>query len=156
MTRVQRYSLLLLRLSLGWLFLYAGIVKVVDPEWTAAGFLAGAKTFPAFFHWLATPGILPVIDALNAWGLTLLGVALILGVAVRLASGFGILLMVLYYLAPLEFPHPDPFSYLVDEHIIYIVGLLIVGAFHAGRIWGLGHFIAWLPFLRRFRRTLIR
>ena len=78
---------------MGWLFLYAGIVKVLDPDWTSAGFLAGAKTFPAFFHWLASPGILPVTDALNAWGLTLLGVALLLGVTVRLASGLGIALM---------------------------------------------------------------
>ena len=44
-------ALFALRLSLGWLLFYAGITKVFDTSWSAAGYLAGAKTFPALFQW---------------------------------------------------------------------------------------------------------
>jgi thiosulfate dehydrogenase [quinone] large subunit len=156
MTRSQRYSLLLLRLSLGWVFFYAGITKLVDPSWSAAGFLAGAKTFTPLYTWLASPGILPITNALNEWGLTLIGAALILGVAVRFSSFMGMLIMLLYYLVNLDFPYPNAHAYLVDEHVVYAVGLMLLAMFHAGRVWGLGHFLAWLPLFRRFRQTLTR
>jgi len=48
MTQFQKISLLLLRLSLGWLFFYAGITKILDPSWTSAGYIKGAKLFPQF------------------------------------------------------------------------------------------------------------
>lgn len=156
LSRSQRYSLLLLRLSLGWVFFYAGISKVVASDWSAAGFLTGAKTFAPFFAWLASPGILPITNVLNAWGLTLIGAALILGVAVRFSASMGIVLMGLYYLPRLDFPYPNANAYIVDEHVVYAVGLMVLALFHAGRIWGLGHILAWFPFLGRFRHTLTR
>lgn len=137
MTQFQKLSLLLLRLSLGWLFFYAGITKILDPKWSAAGYLQGAKTFGAFYQWLLQPGLLPVVNFINEWGLTLLGAALILGLWVRLASGFGAALMLLYYLPVLTFPYIKPHSYLVDEHVIYIFALLVLAAFRAGKVWGL-------------------
>ena len=39
----QKISLFFLRVFLGGLFFYAGITKVLDPSWTAAGYLKGAK-----------------------------------------------------------------------------------------------------------------
>jgi thiosulfate dehydrogenase [quinone] large subunit len=69
--------MLLLRIALGWLFFYAGLSKVLDPAWSAAPFLAKATTLPSLFAWLASPGILPVTNALNAWGLLLLGASLL-------------------------------------------------------------------------------
>ena len=137
MNKFQRVSLLLLRLSLGWMYLWAGITKVVDPNWSAAGYLQGAKTFPALFHWFASPALLPLTNFLNAWGLTLLGVSLILGLCVRWTAPFGIALMVLYYLVILQFPYPNVNSFIVDEHFIYVVGLITLMAFNAGKFWGL-------------------
>ena len=55
-------SLAILRLAMGWLMLYAGITKVLNPEWSAKGYLTGAKTFTGFYQWLAGPEILPLID----------------------------------------------------------------------------------------------
>lgn len=134
----QKTALFLLRIATGWLFFYAGITKVLDPAWTSAGYLAGAKTFTGFYQFLLQPGVLPVVDFLNQWGLTLIGAALILGIFVRLSSAAGILLMLLYYLPILQFPYPNEHAYIVDEHIIYITALLVLAAFNAGKTWGLG------------------
>lgn len=152
MTQFQKISLLLLRILLGWLFFYAGITKVLNPAWSAAGYIANAKTFAGFYQWLASPGILPLTNFLNEWGLTLIGVSLILGVAVRLSSILGALLMLLYYFPILSFPYPDPHSYIVDEHIIYATALLVLAAQRAGRIWGLENWCANLPVCSRFPR----
>ena len=138
MTQFQKISLFLLRVSLGWMFFWAGITKVLDPTWSAAGYLKGAKTFVGFYQWLLSPGILPVVNFINEWGLTFLGVSLILGIFVRLSSSLGAVLMLLYYLPVLDFPYPNPFSYIVDEHIIYVFALLALASLRAGDVWGLG------------------
>lgn len=135
---MNNISLFLLRVSMGWLFFYAGITKVLNPEWTAEGYLKAAKTFPELFNFFAAPGALPVVNLLNEWGLTLIGVALILGVFVRWAAWAGMALMVLYYLPILDFPYPNAHSYIVDEHIIYFFALWVLSAFGAGKVWGLG------------------
>lgn len=135
---MQNLSLFLLRISLGWLFFYSGITKVLDSSWSAAGYLEGAKTFPDLFAFFLQPNILPIVNLLNEWGQLLLGVSLILGVFVRLSAWGGVLLMILYYLPVLDFPYPNAHSYIVDEHIIYICALLVLLSFNAGKVWGLG------------------
>ena len=35
----QEALLVLLRVAIGWHFLYEGVVKILNPGWTAAGFL---------------------------------------------------------------------------------------------------------------------
>ena len=131
---------------------YAGITKVLNPEWSAAGYLKGAKTFSGFYNWLTSPAILPVINLINEGGLKFLGVSLLLGVSVRLSSAFGAVLMLLYYLPILDFPYPNPHSLLVDEHIIYIAALLVLAAYRAGGVWGLENWCANLPICSRFPR----
>ena len=152
MSRFQKFSLVTLRLSMGWLMFYAGITKVLDPDWSAAGYLKGAKLFVGFYQWLLSPQVLPVINFINEWGLTLLGVSLILGVFVRLSSLFGAVLMLLYYLPILDFPYPNPHSFLVDEHIIYIFVLLLFASLKAGRVWGLENWCSNLPICSKFPR----
>lgn len=137
MHKAQKFSLLILRVSLGWLFFYAGITKVLNPEWSAAGYIGSAKMFPEFFAYFLQPNILPLVNLANEWGLTLTGIALFVGIFVRLSAFLGVALMVLYYLAGLDFPYPDANSYIVDQHIIYIGALLVLAAFRAGRAWGL-------------------
>jgi len=158
MTIYEKVSLFLLRIGLGWLFLYAGVTKILDPSWSAAGYLSNAKTFPEFYAWLASPAILPFINFVNEWGLTLLGISLILGVFVRLSSLGGAALMLLYYLPVVEMRAFELFpaitlpytatSVLVDSHIIYVLALLLLAAFKAGRTWGLDNMVsknkAWL------------
>src|SRR3989339_1054310 len=124
MGKYQKIAIFSLRLAMGWLMFYAGITKILDSSWSAAGYLQGAKTFAGFYQWLLQPEILPIVNFLNEWGLTLLGVALILGVFVRLSSVLGAILMLMYYFPALEFPYIGH-SYIVDEHIIYVLILLL-------------------------------
>ena len=137
MTTFQKISLLALRLSLGWMFFYAGVTKIINPAWSAKGYLEGAKTFTSFYHFLASPSVLPVTNFFNEWGLTLIGAALILGIFVRLSGILGAIVMFLYYLPILDFPYPNPHSFLVDEHIVYAAALLLLAALRAGRTFGL-------------------
>ena len=127
---------LLLRLAMGWMMFYAGTTKVLDHGWSAAGYLKSAKIFAGFYQWLAQPDIIPFINFINEWGLTLLGVSLILGIFVRLSSLLGVLLMLLYYIPVLSFPYVG-YGYIVDEHVIYALVLLFFATSRAGRIWGL-------------------
>lgn len=135
--RSEKRFLAVLRIALGGLFLYAGFSHLTTPGWSAAGYLLGAKTFPAFYHWLAAPGVVPAVNFLNAWGLTLIGLSLISGLWVRLSSLFGALMMVLYYFPALQFPKIGTTGYLVDEHIVYALALLVFASAKAGRTWGL-------------------
>lgn len=127
---------------MGWLLFYAGITKILDPEWSAAGYLTHAKTFPGLFEWFASPAILPFTNFVNEWGLTLLGASLILGIGVRLSSVLASILMLLYYFPVLEFPIIAPHSYIVDDHIIYALALLVLGILKTGRIYGLDEKLA--------------
>lgn len=136
MTKAQKVSLFLLRVGLGLFMFYAGFTKIIDPSWSAAGYIGAAKNFVGFYHALLGPSILPIVNILNAWGLTLLGLSLISGLFTRLSSILGIVLMALYYLA-LPLPQPDAHSFIVDDHIIYILALLIIINFSAGKVWGL-------------------
>lgn len=149
MEKFAKVSLFLLRISLGWLFFYAGITKVLDPNWSAGGFLGNAQNLPGFFSWLASPAILPVTNFLNEWGLTLIGASLVLGLFVRISSFSGAILMLLYYLAGSELPFVEH-GFLVDDHVVYIFALLYFAAVHAGRIWGLENWCSGLPICRRF------
>ncbi len=150
MTKRTQVLLVLLRVSLGWLFFYAGITKVLNPEWTSGGFLKGAKVFTGLYSWLASPAMLPFTDFLNEWGLTLLGVSLIVGALVRLSAPLGALLMILYWIPQLQGLKPDPHSFIVDQHIVYALALLLFAALHAGRYWGLDAKLSGSQFLKRW------
>ena len=139
-------AVFLSRVALCVLFFYAGITKVLNPSWSAAGYLNSAKTFPGLYHWFASAGNLSWINPVNEWGLTLVGVALIVGLLVRWASLGGILLMILYFFPVLQFPYVGDHSFLVDEHIIYITTFLVLFASNAGTFWGLD---SWLQKRRK-------
>ncbi|MGQ0662016.1 MAG: DoxX family membrane protein [Pseudomonadota bacterium] len=147
-TTLHRLLVLFLRLSLGWVFLYAGVRQVMNPAWSAAQFLAGAKTFPEFYAFFLSPGVLPVVNFLTKWGHTLIGISLILGVSVRASSSFAALLMILYYFPRLEFPMVGPSNFIVEYHLIYAAIFVYLGAVRAGQIWGLENWVARLPVLR--------
>lgn len=141
MNRFHDISLFILRLALGWLFLYAGMTKVLNSEWSAEGYLQSAQTLSSFYAWLASPTILPIINFVNEWALTLLGVSLIFGLFVRLSGILGALLMLLYYFPGLDFPYVEPHSFLVDEHIVYAAALLVLSALRGGKILSLGFYL---------------
>jgi thiosulfate dehydrogenase [quinone] large subunit len=143
MTTAQKVTLLLLRVSLGWIFLYAGISHLTNPNFSkaVAGYLGNAQILHGFFSWLASPSFLPALTPLNAWGLTIIGICVILGLFTRVASILGALLMLAYYL-PLGILHPNEHALIVDEHVVYMAGFLVLALFRAGRAYGLDHALA--------------
>lgn len=148
----KNIPLFLVRVSLGVLFFYAGITKVLDPSWSAAGYIGSAKSFVWFYQALLHPSMLPIVNFLNAWGLTLLGLSLLLGLFVRLSSWLGAALMLLYYFVILDFPYPNAHAFLVDEHIVYAFVLILLGQMHAGRVLGLEVWCSNLPICSKYPR----
>ena len=93
-------AITVLRVVVGWHFLYEGVAKLTAPSWSAAGYLKQARgPFADLFRWLASqPNLLGNADLITMWGLTLVGVFLILGLFTRLASLAGIGFILLFYL----------------------------------------------------------
>ncbi len=141
MSKLQSTTLLVLRVVMGWFYFYAGISKVLDPQWTSAGYIKGAATATWFYNILLQPPVLGVVDFMVKWGLVLLGISLILGLFVCLSSYLGALMMFLLYLPILKFPMAGQHSYIIDEHIIYIAALFVLAHFQAGKVWGLDRWV---------------
>jgi len=149
----SKFFLFLLRISMGWIFLYSGATKLLDPKWSAEGFLKSAKTFPQFYNWLAGSQNIDWINLLNEWGQLLIGLALIFGFLTRFASVGGVLMMILYYFPGLTFPYVGAHSYLVDEHIIYALIFGFFASTLAGQYWGIDGFL-WNLFLPKPKKDL--
>jgi thiosulfate dehydrogenase [quinone] large subunit len=135
------YSLLGLRLVMGWTLFYGGIDKLLAADWSAQGYLMGAATregslFPGFWRTLATDYI-AIVDPLNVWGLTLVGLAVMLGAFLRWSAFCGAVMMLFYYFSSYPLSH----SFIVDDHIVYAVLLFGLGAFGAGRIFGVDEYL---------------
>jgi thiosulfate dehydrogenase (quinone) large subunit len=149
-TAMQRGLIFVLRISMGWVFLFAAIRQIPDPTWSAAGFLSGAKTFPGLFEFFASPAILPILNVVVPWVHLLIGLALILGIGVRLAGLAGALLMVLYYLPRLDGFMIGPNNFIVEYHLVYAFVLVYLVAVHAGRVIGLEGWLAERPQARAY------
>lgn len=131
-------ALFLLRISLGILFFSSGLVKVLNPEWTSATFLTGAKTFNSFYQWFGSISNISWVNFLNEWGQLLIGLGLIFGCFTRWACFFGAVMMILYYFPGLDFPYVGPgHSFIVDEHLVYFFAFGVLSNFKSGEIWGL-------------------
>jgi len=125
---ILRKSLVtLLRVAIGWHFLYEGMVKILAGNWTSESYLLGTSGFlSGFYHGLASsPALLKIADLLNMYGLLLIGLALFIGLFIRYASWAGVLLLTLYY-----FAYPPFGSPLLDfsEGHLFIVNRLFIEA----------------------------
>jgi uncharacterized membrane protein YphA (DoxX/SURF4 family) len=124
----------ILRIAIGWHFLYEGIVKLANPEWTARPFLEGSRwIFGDFFRWMISGNTgMWIIDHLNAYGLTLIGLALILGIFTRVALWSGVALLLSYYLAyppfgGYSYGAPSEGSYLfVNKNLIELITMILL------------------------------
>jgi uncharacterized membrane protein YphA (DoxX/SURF4 family) len=142
---LRQFPLALLRIVVGWHFLYEGLTKLLNPGWTSAGYLKSSTgLFAGFFQWLASQEeLIGLVDILNVWGLLAIGLALMLGVFVRPAAAGGMVLLASYYLAypPLFSPGAGGVAegnyLIVNKNLVELCALCVVAAFPAMR-WGLG------------------
>jgi len=149
-TNFQAFLLVTLRVLFGWYFLYEGITKIANPDWTSMGYLLDSKgAFAGMFHSMASNlSLVAVVDWMNMWGLTLIGLGLILGLLTQLSMFLGMLLLLLYYLshpalASVTYMMPQEGSYLiVNKTLIELVAMAVLFVFPTGQIAGLDRFIS--------------
>ncbi len=140
--------LVALRVAIGWHLMYEGIVKIFQPNWTSYGYLMDSQGFMSgFFRNIATsPVLLIVVDFLNAWGLTLIGFSMIIGLLSRYAKIAAMVLLLFYYLAhpPLlttEYLFPGEGSYLwVNKNLVELLAVAVLFVFPTGHIIGIDRF----------------
>jgi uncharacterized membrane protein YphA (DoxX/SURF4 family) len=130
---IRRVLITILRIAIGWHFLYEGLTKIIAGNWTAYGYLSNTSGFlSGFYHWLAnSQALLRLTDVLNMYGLLLIGLALFIGIFIRFASISGIMLLVLYYFAYPPFGHSlisasEGQLFIVDKIFIEAVALLFI------------------------------
>lgn len=165
--------LAIFRVAIGFVFLWAfldktfgfGYATQAKSAWInggspTKGFLSNVAVGPlesTFHNWAGNP----VADWLFMLALLGIGVALTLGVGLRIAAVSGTLLMLLMWAA--EWPlakftsagEPSVSSNpIIDYHIIYALALIAAAVLCAGKTWGLGGMWAKLPFVQRNRWLL--
>jgi len=152
-----RYALAAARIALGWVFLWAfldktfglGFATAAEDAWInggspTTGFLVygtEGKIFHDFFAGLAGP----VSDWLFMAGLLGIGLALILGIGMRIATVSGVTLLMLMWAAELPLEN-NPF---MDDHVVYSIVLVALAIYGAGRYVGLGKAWERLPLVQR-------
>jgi len=155
--KATRYLFAGLRLALGWTFLWAFLDKMfgLGHETAAkAAWINGGHPTQGFLKFAAAgpfKGIYNDIagatwaDWLFMIGLLGIGLALILGVAMRIAAASGATLLVLMWTAVLP-PANNPF---LDDHLINALVIVGLALFGAGATLGLGRMWAETPLVRR-------
>jgi thiosulfate dehydrogenase (quinone) large subunit len=137
-SRSERALIVFFRLAMAWTFLYAASHQVFDPGWSVAGFLSQTKTFNDIYSHFTGPVIAPVLTFVVAYGHLLIGLSLLFGLMVRVSASFGVLLMLLYWTAHMDFPYiENTNNFLLDSHIVYAGVLVYLIVKHAGHVWGL-------------------
>jgi uncharacterized membrane protein YphA (DoxX/SURF4 family) len=147
--KIRLYALTLLRIVIGWHFLYEGISKAFTPAWSSADFLLLSNwLFAGFFHWIAmNQSVLGVVDFAVTWGLIVMGLSLFTGLFDRPAAIAGMVLIAMFWLANppltrLDFGVPHEGNYLVvDKNIVEFFALLVLFLFPTGMYLGLGVFL---------------
>ena len=135
-TKSQLYLLLVLRVIIGYHFLYEGFNKLFADSWSSGGFLIQSNwIFSDLFIALAnSPSLIVVSDFLNIWGQIFIGLGLMLGLFSKYAAYAGAALLFLYYVAiP---PFIDSYTF-VDRNLLELFGLLIIALFQTSHIIGL-------------------
>ena len=146
------YSLLSLRLVMGWVFLLPGIRHAWNPNFSAR-FVIAPVADPASgnpFHWLWEPMLdwVWLLTPLNSIGLILVGLALILGAFVRFSAFWGAVMMAFYWAAALPLEN----AFLIDDHVVYILLLFGLGALGTGRILGVDAWLEETEFIKEHPR----
>jgi thiosulfate dehydrogenase (quinone) large subunit len=153
------YIWAILRIGMGWIFLWPFLDKTfafgfateagkgwLDGASPAMGFLKFGSTgpFAGFYQGLAGNA---VVDWLYMIGLLGVGIAFILGIALRFAAVSGALMMILIYTAVLPLKN-NPFF---DDHLVYALVLLGLAAANAGNTLGLGNWWGRMKPVQKFK-----
>jgi thiosulfate dehydrogenase (quinone) large subunit len=158
LSRSAMIAITLLRVIVGWHFLYEGLAKLTSSSWSAAGYMRASRgPFAEVFRWIASrPDLLDKANLITMYGLAIVGALLMLGLFTRIAAVAGIGFIVLFYLCNPPFVGyfysiPTEGSYLiVNKNLVELCALAVVLVTGSGRFAGLDR-IVHLLFARRPR-----
>ena len=135
---LERALVVYFRLTMAWTFLYASSHQVFDPTFTVVGFLSHTKTFHDLFAIFTTPTMAPITTILVEYGHLLIGLSLLFGLMVRVSASFGVLLMLTYWMAHMDWPFiENTNNFIIDYHLVYAGVLVLLIVKQAGHVWGL-------------------
>lgn len=136
-------SVVILRMLIGWHFLYEGIIKLYNPEWTSYGYLASAQgPLKQFFLAMTDPSIIIWVDALNVAALIIVGLTFTLGFFEKKGAIVAIGLLAMYYLAHPPFPwlpelNTEGNYWFVNKNLIELAACLVIYNLPTGDYFGL-------------------
>jgi len=173
MTTHAAKFLAVVRVAVGFVFLWAFLDKTFGFGYatpSAKAWINGGSPTKGF---LSSVDVGPFESTFHSWagttwanwlfmlGLLSIGVALLLGIGLRIAAASGTVMMLLMWAA--EWPLAKYTSAgapsmstnpIIDYHIVYALALIAVAVTYAGNTWGLGRLWAKLPFVQRNRWLL--
>lgn len=144
-SKPQLTWLMLLRLFIGWHFMYEGMVKILNPKWTSLPYLLDSKGIASDFFIGLTQNndLMVVINYLNEYALLIIGLGLTLGLFFRMSAYGGMILLIMYTLSHPSFigaSYMMPFegSYLwIDKNLVEFVALGVLCLFPTSQIYGI-------------------
>lgn len=148
-TKTQTTWLVVLRVFIGWHFLYEGLVKIMNPNWTSVSYLLDSKGPAASFFVGLTENqaTLDLVNLCNEWGLLLVGLGLLTGCLTKLSTIGGIAFLGIYYLSHPSFVGAGyimPFegTYLwIDKNLVELAALIVLLVFPTSKIIGIDRFL---------------
>jgi len=161
-----RRMLAVTRIALGFIFLWAFLDKTFGLHYATGAAVAEGDPSVAWINGgspsqgylqFATAGPLkdtfaslasPASDWLFMIGLLGIGLALILGIGMRIAAVTGSILLVLMWLSAWTFAQGSN-NPVLDDHLIYAFVIITLAVLYAGDTWGLGRRWAGLPLVQR-------
>jgi thiosulfate dehydrogenase (quinone) large subunit len=150
---MEKCLIVFFRLTMAWTFLYAASHQVLVPTFSVVGFLNHTKTFHDVFVVFTTPTMAPITTFLVEYGHLLIGLSLLVGLMVRVSASFGVLLMVIYWFAHMDWPFiENTNNFIVDYHVVYAGVLVYLIVKKAGHVWGLDGWAENLQIVRQHPR----
>jgi thiosulfate dehydrogenase (quinone) large subunit len=150
----QRFTLVALRMLIGWHFLYEGFYKLMLPgwsragqplaAWSAAGYLKAASgpLAPVLHAMAQSTRMMSAVDVIVPLGLLLVGLSLIAGLFTQAGCTGAALLLLIFYLSAipttgLPQPNTEGSYLLVNKNLIELAAVLVIASFRTGQIAGL-------------------
>jgi len=142
------YRLAFTRILVGYWLLHAGLSKLLV-GFSVQGYLqfasVGAISHPVMVAFTSGAG-LAFVNSTIPVGEFLIGLGLVVGALVRLASFFGSFLMFFFYFTDHEWAHG-----FVSSDLVGLLLLITIAVFGAGRVWGLDEWLESMDWAKNSR-----
>lgn len=130
---------------MGWILLQGALTKILDPTWTAAGYLKNVPAGNPFAQFWSLLAGNPIVDQLVIWGILLTGICLIIGAFTRFsvlsASAMNLLFWASSLVGGILQAFPVAHGWVINSNIVYLILMVAMVEFGAGRILGVDAYL---------------